>query len=204
MKEPLLIGIGGSHSGSGKTTLATRILRHFTHHPDPRTSTMLKKWGAIKYTRTASHPEIITDSEILMEKGKDTWKMLTSGASKVVWVRSPRSRLAEVMPGAVKRLSDLDGVIVEGNSAIEFLKPDIVVLIFGKGKELWKPGTERFALGADIILYDTEAELPARVKGKKLFHRDLSTTQEQKEFLDTIAELSYERGTQKGAAQKGG
>jgi molybdopterin-guanine dinucleotide biosynthesis protein len=103
-----------------------------------------------------------------MEKGKDTWHMLTSGASDVVWVRSDRPGLGEALPEALKRLSHLDAVVVEGNSAIEFLKPDIVIFIFSKGKRDWKPGIEALAARADIILHDTEAQLPADAATKKL------------------------------------
>lgn len=58
-----------------------------------------------------------------MEHGKDTWQMLTSGAGEAAWVRSKRSDLPDLLPKALKRLSHLDLIIVEGNSAIEFLKP---------------------------------------------------------------------------------
>ena len=173
MKRPILIGIGASHSGSGKTFLAARILKSLSQIPDPQSLTPLT-CGAIKYTRTQSAPELITDRLILMEHGKDTWQMLTSGAREVVWVRSKRADLPDLLPQALKRLSHLDLVIVEGNSAIEFLKPDIVIFIFGKGTRLWKPGIEELAAGADIILNDSEVALPEDSQTKKLFPRRLS------------------------------
>jgi molybdopterin-guanine dinucleotide biosynthesis protein MobB len=202
MKRPLLIGIGASHSGSGKTTLAARILNYFSPAFKSKPLTPVLKWGAIKYTRTASSPELITDRATLMEKGKDTWHMLTSGASDVVWVRSDRAGLGEALPEALKRLSHLDAVVVEGNSAIEFLKPDIVIFIFSKGKKHWKPGIEALAARADIIFHDAEAQLPADAATKQLFPMRLSGNQYEA-FFETLTRMVYERTTEARDAEKG-
>lgn len=202
MKRPILIGIGASHSGSGKTTLAFRILKHFSPTPNPESLTPVLKWGAIKYTKTSSAPELITDLPILMEHGKDTWQMLTSGATEVVWVRSKRSDLPVLLPKALKRLAHLDLIIVEGNSAIEFLKPDVVIFIFGKGRERWKPGIEELAAGADIILNDSDVKLPADSQTKKFFPRSLSGA-EYIDFFGTLSGLIHERRAEAGSDEQG-
>ena len=202
MKRPLLIGIGASHSGSGKTTLAVSILKYFLSLPKSKPHIPAVKWGAIKCTRTASSPELIHDNAILMEKGKDTWHMRTAGASDVVWVRSDRRGLGKALPEALKRLRHLDAVVVEGNSAIEFLKPDIVIFIFSKGKRHWKPGIEALAARADIILHDAEAQLPADAATKKLFPLRLSGNQYEA-FFETLTRMVYERTTEARDAEKG-
>ncbi|MDP2157513.1 MAG: hypothetical protein Q8K68_07390, partial [Nitrospirota bacterium] len=201
-KRPVLIGIGASHSGTGKTFLASRILRFFTQTSNPQRLTPVLTCGAIKYTRTQSEPELISDLPTLMEHGKDTWQMLTSGAREVVWVRSDRSGLRELLPKALKRLCHLDLIIVEGNSAIEFLKPDIVIFIFGKGRKRWKPGIEELAAGADIILHDSEVKLPADSQTKKLFPRSLSGA-EYRDFFGTLSGLLHERRAEAGNDEKG-
>jgi molybdopterin-guanine dinucleotide biosynthesis protein len=207
MKRPILIGIGASHSGSGKTTLAATILKHYTdrsvrpltNHESRITSCT---WGAIKYTRTRNGPELITDLPMLMKRGKDTWQMLTSGAREVVWVRSARSGLRELLPKALKRLSHLDLIIVEGNSAIEFLKPDIVIFIFGEGRQRWKPGIEELAAGADIVLNASEVKLPVDSQTKKLFPRSLSGS-EYNIFFGTLTGIIHERRAEAGNDRKG-
>ena len=201
MKRPILIGIGASHSGSGKTTLASRILKYFSPTPNPQSLIPLT-WGAIKNTKTASAPELITDKRILMKKGKDTWRMLTSGASAVVWVRSDRQGLATVLPDAMKRLSHLDVIIVEGNSAIEFLNPDIVIFILGKGKKDWKPDMLKIAVRADIVLYDAEVQLPADVKPKMLFPRHLSENSLMG-FFEALTRMVHERRAEARDAEEG-
>lgn len=211
MKRPILIGIGASHSGSGKTFLASTILRHYTghsalpitHHASrlalhsshltPHSSLLSAlTWGAIKCTRTSSQPELITDHSLLMTHGKDTWQMLTSGAKEVVWVRSDRRSLPDLLPKALKRLSCLDLIIVEGNSAIELLKPDIVIFIFGKGKKRWKSGIDELAAGADIVLNDSEVKIPTGSHTKKLFPRSLSGAA-YRDFFGTLTGLLHER-----------
>lgn len=141
-KAPIVIGIGGSHSNIGKTTLATALLKILKHKG---------RWGAIKYTKTAFFTSVIYDKSILNQKNKDTQRLLNAGAEDVLWVQSPKDELSEVLSIAINRLSYLDGIIVEGNSAIEFLKPDIVIFIKGVDKKM-KLSAERILSLADIVL----------------------------------------------------
>ena len=53
---------------------------------------------------------------------------------------------------ALDRLFNLEGLVIEGNSAIEFLKSDIVIFIFGNDKERWKTGIESLAGISDMVI----------------------------------------------------
>ena len=203
MKRPLLIGIGASHSGAGKTTLASHILRYFFLHPSPVMSRRPLRWGAIKYTRTASFPEIIVDRTVLREEGKDTGRLLAAGAADVVWVRSGAVGLAEALAAAVARLSHLDLILIEGNSAIEFLKPDIVIFIFGKERARWKPHIDRLAARADIIIADDDVHLRADLQAKQRFPRGLSADA-AKGCIPALARMIYDRRAETRDAEKGG
>lgn len=202
MKRPLLIGIGASQSGSGKTTLASRILRHFSASPLSLASRPLM-WGAIKYTRTASLPEVISDRNMLMKEGKDTRILLDAGAEDVVWVRSGRAGLMTALPDAVTRLSGLDILVIEGNSAIEFLQPDIVIFIFSKERERWKPDIEKLAARADIIFSGDDVQLPAGVHPRFLFPGDLPDDKSSG-FFSVLTRMVNERRTETRDARKGG
>ncbi|MDA8170167.1 MAG: hypothetical protein M0Z59_10805 [Nitrospiraceae bacterium] len=115
---PLTIGITGGGSGSGKTLMAGLLLAR------------LRGWGAIKFTRTEFYTSLIDDEETLRTPGKDTSRMLEAGAEKAIWVQSPGGEeLAEALGMAVFKLSGQKGIIIEGNSAVELLKPDIVIFI---------------------------------------------------------------------------
>jgi molybdopterin-guanine dinucleotide biosynthesis protein len=133
------MGVGGSHSGAGKTSVASLILRSFPG------------WGAIKCSRTSLYASIIDDLAVLSEEGKDTKKFLDAGAGKVIWVKSPYSELREVLPLAVEMLSHLQGIIIEGNSAIEIVKPDIVIFVAGSEGKM-KDTAGKILQMADIVI----------------------------------------------------
>jgi hypothetical protein len=61
---------------------------------------------------------------------------------------------------AADMLSHLQGVLVEGNSAIEVLKPDIVIFVSGDTAK-FKKSADRILQMADILLFDSK--LPASV-----------------------------------------
>jgi molybdopterin-guanine dinucleotide biosynthesis protein len=141
--KPIIIGIGGGHSGAGKTTIACEVLKK------------VEGWGAIKFTRTFFYSSITDDQGVLSEKGKDTGRLLEAGAEKVLWVQSSGDELAETASMAVQMLSNLPGIVVEGNSMIEVLTPDIVIFVAGS-RERFKPGAERVLDMADIVITDEE------------------------------------------------
>lgn len=142
-ERPVIVGVGGSRSGIGKTSVATRILSAFAG------------WGAIKYTNTSLYSSIIDDESILAEEGKDTRRLLDAGAAKVLWVRAPREDLGELLHVAIEMMSHLDGVVIEGNSAIEVSKPDIVIFVAGEGKSM-KESAKKVLTMADIVVASTD------------------------------------------------
>lgn len=150
--KPFIIGIGGAHSKAGKTTVACQILRRLTG------------WGAIKYTKTSFFTSIIDSPEILKQKNKDTSRLINAGAQAVLWVQSPTEKLKEVLRIAIDRLSHLKGIIIEGNSAVEALKPDIVVFV--SGNKGLKRGAEKILRIAEAVIADTNSpkETPKSAK----------------------------------------
>ncbi|MBF0316995.1 MAG: molybdopterin-guanine dinucleotide biosynthesis protein MobB [Nitrospirae bacterium] len=137
----MTVCIGGAHSGCGKTTLAEGLL-----------TALGGRWGAIKYTKTAFYTGIISDRETLLQEGKDTARLLGAGAVDVVWVQAPFHEIEEVLGMALcsDGLNGVDGIIVEGNSPIEFLRSDLVVFVYGRDmarvKEHGKQAMERASI----------------------------------------------------------
>jgi molybdopterin-guanine dinucleotide biosynthesis protein len=138
--RPFIIGIGGAHSKVGKTTIACQILKR------------LRGWGALKFTKTLFYSSIVDSPEILRQKNKDTCRLLNAGAKDVLWVQSPPEDLNEILRIAIDRLSHLKGIIIEGNSAIDALRPDIV--IFVSGNNGLKKGAEKILRMADAVIFD--------------------------------------------------
>jgi len=158
--RPFIIGIGGAHSKVGKTTIACQILKR------------LSGWGAIKYTKTSFYSSIVDSPEILRQENKDTDRFLDAGAQDVLWVQSPPEDLKEILQIAIDRLSHLKGIIIEGNSAIEALEPDIVVFVT-RNEEL-KRGAEKILEMADAVIYDKDLPkgTPETVKRFRLNNKE--------------------------------
>ncbi len=138
--RPFIIGIGGAHSKVGKTKVACKLLEK------------LNGWGAVKFTKTPFYSSIIDNPEVLKQRGKDTCRLLEAGAKEVIWVKSSQHEMKETLEIAVERLSELKGIIIEGNSAIDVLKPEIVVFV-SKNEDL-KKGAERILEKADVVIFD--------------------------------------------------
>jgi LAO/AO transport system kinase len=160
MGRPLIIGIGGSHSGSGKTAIASMLLSALSS--ESRGPGAHRRWGAIKYTKTALYTSLTDDRATLDRKDKDTGKMLEAGAEEVLWIRGPGEGIKETVSMAIDRLSHLDGIIIEGNSAIEFSNPDVVIFTLGvRGEEMEKASALRLIKHADIIVFPRGSKPPA-------------------------------------------
>jgi len=67
-------------------------------------------------------------------------------------------------------LSHLKGILIEGNSAIEILKPDVVIFVSGAEGKI-KKGAEKILKMADVVIFDKEP--PQGIpKSAKRFRRE--------------------------------
>jgi len=165
-----VIGVGGAYSGVGKTTVICNILQRF------------KNWGAIKYTKTPFYSSATDDLAVLSEEGKDTKRFLDAGAVKVVWVQSPYSELLATLSLAAGMFSHVRGILIEGNSAVEVMPPDIMIFVSGSQQKKWKTNAGNILAGADIVLYDKE---PSReFPSARIFH--IEETAEYLQYLETL------------------
>ncbi len=149
MTSPLIISIAGAHSGSGKTTFAEELIKRLEGN-----------WGAIKYTKTAFYTTITDSPEIIIQQNKDTARLKNAGAKRVLWVQSPAEELKETIAIAIGNLSGLDGIIVEGNSPIEFLESDIIIFIFGRNTSRIKESAEKAIKKSSMVVYQEKPVLP--------------------------------------------
>lgn len=173
--RPIIIGVGGAHSGVGKTTYASALI------------SSLRGWGAIKYTKTGLYSSIIDDRALLSEEGKDTKRLLDAGADAVLWVKAPPSELPEVLPAAVERLSNCTGILVEGNSAIEFLRPDIIIFISGSGAHDTKDSARRILSMAHVVV-SREGINPAYPGKTAQFQKSPDSTEQLIAYVTAMVE----------------
>jgi len=173
------IGIGGAYSGSGKTRIASCLLE------------ILRGWGAIKYTRTSLYSSITDDPSVLSEQGKDTRRFLDAGAERVIWVQSPPADLAAILPMALDKLSSLKGILIEGNSAITVLQPDIIIFVCGEDSQRFKDSAYTILRNSHVVIY--HVTLPDGVPNSaKIFKTD-----QMNELLDFVEDFvaTYEKST---------
>lgn len=178
-----IVSVTGAHSKVGKTSLCSILLKEF------------KSLGAIKFTKTSLYTSLIEDINILNQRGKDTAIFLESGAKKVVWIQSPYNELEKILQIAISKMIDLKGVIVEGNSPVDFLNPHLVIFIT-ELKEQLKPSAIKVGEKADIVIINSKKQskehdflAPTIRKNAKVFWIDLKERKgELEEFLSFVKE----------------
>jgi molybdopterin-guanine dinucleotide biosynthesis protein len=139
--KPFLIGIAGAYSGVGKTTVACRLLG------------ALPSWGAVKYTHSPFVTSLVEEDKLVSRAGKDTQRLISAGATQVLWITSPRYKLKPLVNEALKRLSHCNGIIIEGNSAVRLIVPNLTIFV-SDGNHIKKSAKDVLAM-ADIIAYNT-------------------------------------------------
>jgi hypothetical protein len=86
----------------------------------------------------------------------DTSRFLIAGAAHVWWVRTEQGRLAEAMPRVRNLLADSSNAILESNSILKFLRPDIYLTVLDPANADFKKSAQEFMDQADaVILHDS-------------------------------------------------
>lgn len=134
MKRPVIIAVSGFSSEVGKTTLMCDLLRAFPG------------WEAIKVTRghyrsCGRDPHACCVSDLLSDEpvirsgrdqnyalGKDTGRFWDAGAANVHWVIVTDDQVERGIRQAVERVT-ATGVFIEGNSILDFIKADFVLMV---------------------------------------------------------------------------
>ena len=153
----MLIVVGGHTRNIGKTSVVCSLIR----------STPEMEWAAIKITQYGhgicskdgescecalpDHP-FAMQQEHDLDSGTDTSRFLAAGAYKSYWVRTAIGRLGEALPALRRIWTENTNTIVESNSILQFVKPDLflVVLDFATGD--FKESTRRYLDRADAVI----------------------------------------------------
>ena len=155
--EPKIVAVSGFSSNVGKTTLMCELLQR------------LPGWEAIKLTRghyrscgrdplgccvsdlIRDEPVVRSGREGNYEAGKDTGRFWDAGASNVHWVIVKDDQVERGIKEALSRV-ETDGVLVEGNSFLEYLTADLTVMCARSEGGVVKPSA-RHALPKSDVLY---------------------------------------------------
>jgi molybdopterin-guanine dinucleotide biosynthesis protein len=163
-ERPIIVAVSGLSSNTGKTTLVCELIRR------------LPGWEAIKITRghyrscgkdpsgccvsdlLRDEPLIRSGREANYEKGKDTGRFWDAGAANVHWVIVAEDQVERGINEALARVKSV-GVIVEGNSFLEFIEPDYAVICARAGENKMKGSARRTVRKADAIYVSTIDEV---------------------------------------------
>ena len=151
--------VGGSGRNAGKTLLIESLISAF---PEAR-------WLAVKisgHTHGAREPEFQREEKPGAET--DTGRFLAAGASEAWWLRTGPDRLSEAVPQLLSLLDRFENAVIESNSIVEFMRPDLYLFVAGGER---KASAERWISRADLVIPGAPASLSpeiARIVGERL------------------------------------
>jgi hypothetical protein len=82
----------------------------------------------------------------------DTSRFVLAGAVRSVWVRSRQGYLAEAMPDVRQEIAKHENVIIESNSVMRFLRPDLYITVLDPKNADFKDSAKNFLDRADVVL----------------------------------------------------
>jgi len=161
MKRPaIVVAVSGLSSNTGKTTLVCELLKR------------LPGWEAIKLTRghyrscgkdpsgccvsdlLRDEPMIRSGRAANYETGKDTGRFWDAGATNVHWVIVNEDQVEQGISEALSRVKTT-GVIVEGNSFLEYVETDFAIMCARAGENKMKGSARRTLSKADALYLST-------------------------------------------------
>jgi hypothetical protein len=161
-----LIVIGGHSRSVGKTSVVTGLI---TALPEYHWTAMkitqhghgvCSKDGTPCHCATDDHSWAISEERDRSGKS-DTSRFLAAGAVRAWWVRTEQGRLAEAIPTVRRKLADAGNVILESNSILKFLHPNLYLSVLDPATADFKRSAQEFLDRADaVILHETGAQPP--------------------------------------------
>jgi len=82
----------------------------------------------------------------------DTSRFLVAGADRSIWVRTRQGRLSEAIPDIQRKIAGAENVIMESNSIVRFLRPDIYLSVLDAATKDFKVSAMEFLDRADAVI----------------------------------------------------
>lgn len=149
--------IGGHSRSVGKTSVVAGLIAALPEFD----------WTAVKITQyghgvcsangeacdcaTGDHSLAISE-ERDRSGDSDTSRFLVAGAAQALWVRTEQGRLAEAMPTLRRRLQAAHNVIIESNSVLKFLRPDLYLTVLDPSTPDFKTSAREFLDRAHAVI----------------------------------------------------
>ena len=152
-----IVVIGGHSRSVGKTSVVAGLIAALPEF----------NWMAMKITQyghgicsakgepcdcvTDDHTRAITE-ELDRSGDTDTSRFLVAGAKRSIWVRTRQGMLAEAMPDIRRKITGAENVIMESNSVIRFLRPDLYLTVLDVENADFKDSAREFLDRADAVI----------------------------------------------------
>jgi hypothetical protein len=162
----MLLVVGGHSREIGKTSVITGLIERFRG----------SRWTAVKITQFGhgicsragepcecstglDHPYEVSQE---FEPGaSDSQRYLAAGAQRSFWLRTAYGQLEGALPAFRKIVEGGANVIVESNSILEFVEPDLYLVVLDFAREDFKASTLRFLDRADaFVVIDSGINVP--------------------------------------------
>lgn len=158
-----LVVVGGHSRSVGKTSVVAGLISALPEFD----------WTAVKITQyghgvcsangepcdcaTADHAWAISE-EPDRSGETDTSRYLVAGAARSLWVRTEQGRLAEAMPSLRTKIEHSGNVIMESNSVLKFLRPDLYLSVLDPATADFKNSAREFLDRADAVILHAATE----------------------------------------------
>ena len=158
-----LIVVGGHSRSVGKTSVVAGLIAALPEF----------HWTAMKITQyghgicsangelcdcaTDDHSWAVTEERDRSGES-DTSRFLVSGAARSLWVRTRQGMLAEAMPRVRQELAAAENAILESNSVMRFLRPDLYLTVLDASTADFKPSAQEFLDRADAVILHRGAD----------------------------------------------
>jgi hypothetical protein len=193
----MLVVVGGHSRNIGKTSVVCGIVRGLSE----------MRWTAAKITQHGHgicahagercecadprHPVAMSE-EHGSNPRTDSGRFLVAGACRSFWLRTPSGGLGEAMARLRQILNTSPNVILESNSVLGFLKPDLCLMVLDGSIEDFKATSQRFLDRAHALVVTSAAPLrwpeisPTLLDRKPRFEA-FAPAYESRDLIDFIA-----------------
>lgn len=139
----MLVAIGGHSRNIGKTSVVAGLIRAL---PELR-------WTAVKITRHEHGKDDYLVTEETDPSGPgDSSRYLAAGAERAFWLRAAAGRLGQALPALREILGASRNAILESNSILELVRPDLYLVVLDFSVPDFKESTVRYLDRADAFV----------------------------------------------------
>lgn len=157
-----VVVVGGQTRNIGKTSVVAGLIARL---PELRWSAFkVTQYGHGFCTADGKPCQCQTDDAcvaVTFERdpasGTDTSRFLAAGAERSIWVRTRIGALSEAMPRVSEELARSENAILESNSILEFLEPDLYLTVLDPTVADFKVSAQHFLDRADALLLASDA-----------------------------------------------